>query len=172
MQRFCWDGDSVELDSCEPVFFSRKAWSSHTVLLWSGDFALWEIVSECLARANCGTPWGFACGTQKSSRRDTWVNQPTETRVHAMAHACPARQSAQQRAVRGRSTCTHETTLPVRRQAESEAIPNHDSCLERNVWSEKECRNQRSLHETQNDEDDMTSVALHPFFERTHFARG
>ena len=33
------------------------------------------------------------------------------------------------------------------------------------MWSEKECRNQNrySLHETQNDEDDMTSVALHPF---------
>ena len=28
--------------------------------------------------------WGFACGTQKSSKRDTWVNQPTETRNHAI----------------------------------------------------------------------------------------
>ena len=28
--------------------------------------------------------WGFACGTEKSSKRDTWVNQPTETRNHAI----------------------------------------------------------------------------------------
>jgi hypothetical protein len=137
----------VELDSCEAVFShekpGRRTLSSYGA---ASRRALWEVKLRNVYPDSTSQLWnsvGF-CLRHAKVLKARHMGKPTHRDARSR-HPQPGSRHTR-RAVRRAVVNVHmsdETTLlpvrsPCRRQAESQAIPNDDSCESDGMWSETE----------------------------------
>jgi hypothetical protein len=138
------------------ALMERRLCSLGNCFRMSSTSQLWNSVGFCLRHAKV--------------LKARHMGKPTHRDARSRHGPCTARQSAQQRAEHGRyAAVVHVLT---RRRSPYAVRPSHRRFpimihVSNGMWSENGNVGIRIVtrkdDETQNDEDDMTSVALHPF---------